>query len=207
MWEMAPTTAPKAITCVTVNLKNAPAVSTKWDCRPNRASRPLYKPLTITDMNTFRYSATSSISWRRVALEVIIFLCVLLFVYAALSKLIAVGKFEEQIEPSPLIGSLAPVIVWAVPIWELLVATCLMVPRWRTLGFYAFWTTMLLFTLYIVYIIFFSPTLPCSCGGILEKLGWADHLIFNIIILGLATLGIFLHRRRQNPQLPEDSQP
>ena len=149
-------------------------------------------------MNTFRYSPTSSssISWRKVTLEVIVFLCVLLFVYAALSKLIAVGKFEAQIEPSPLIGSLAPFVVWAVPIWELLVATCLMIPRLREAGFYAFWTTMLLFTLYILYIIFFSPTLPCSCGGILEKMGWGDHLVFNILFLGLATWGIALHRKQ-----------
>src|SRR5690606_17203533 len=144
-------------------------------------------------------------SRRRVALEVIIFFCVLLFVYAALSKLIATGKFEAQIEPSPLIGGLAPIVVWAVPIWELLVAACLMVPRWRTAGFYAFWITMLLFTLYIVYIIFFSPTIPCSCGGILEEMRWGDHLIFNILYVGLATWGIALQRRKQKETIHADS--
>lgn len=149
-------------------------------------------------MNTLQHSSNSIFSWRRMVLELIIFLCVLLFVYAALSKLIATGKFEAQIEPSPLIGSLAPIVVWAVPIWELLVAVCLMVPRWRKTGFYAFWTTMLLFTLYIVYIIFFSPTIPCSCGGILEKMRWGDHLVFNMLYLGLATWGIVLQRRQAN---------
>lgn len=138
---------------------------------------------------------------RKIALEVIIFLCVLLFVYTALSKLIAVGKFEAQIEPSPLIGGLAPIVVWAVPIWELLVAVCLMTPRLRIAGFYAFWTTMLLFTLYIVYVIFFSPTLPCSCGGVLEKMGWGDHLVFNILFLGLATWGTMLQQRKQREKI------
>src|SRR5690606_34032149 len=130
--------------------------------------------------------------WRPIVLEVIIFLCVLLLVYAALSKLIAVGKFKAQIVPSPLIGGIASFVVWAVPIGELLIAACLMLPRWRRWGLYAFWVTMLVFTLYVIYLIFFSPTLPCSCGGILEAMGWGDHLIFNILFLGLGTWGIYL---------------
>src|SRR5690606_28619553 len=97
---------------------------------PYAGSIPLTDQNT-TDMSTLQHSGNLPRSRRRVALEVIIFFCVLLFVYAALSKLIATGKFEAQIEPSPLIGGLAPIVVWAVPIWELLVAACLMVPRWR----------------------------------------------------------------------------
>lgn len=156
-------------------------------------------------MNTLSHSNNTSRSPRRVALEVIVFLCVLLFTYAALSKLIATGKFEAQIEPSPLIGGLAPIVVWAVPSWELLVAACLMVPRWRMAGLYAFWCTMLIFTLYIVYILFFSPTIPCSCGGILEKMRWGDHLVFNILYLGLATWGIALQRRQAKETTHADS--
>jgi hypothetical protein len=49
---------------------------------------------------------------------------------------------------------------------------------------------MILFTTYIVIILNFSSFVPCSCGGILEKLGWTAHLIFNVvfIVLGIAAI-------------------
>jgi hypothetical protein len=38
------------------------------------------------------------------------------------------------------------------------------------------------FTTYIILILNFSSFIPCSCGGILEKLGWTEHLIFNFFL-------------------------
>src|SRR5690606_23761035 len=51
---------------------------------------------------------------------------------------------------------------------------------------------MTAFTVYIYLILNYSPFVPCSCGGILEKMGWTEHLWFNIIITLLAIV-ITLH--------------
>ena len=36
----------------------------------------------------------------------------------------------------------------------------------------------------------FIPDIPCSCGGVLEKMSWNEHLIFNIafVVLGLVAI-------------------
>jgi hypothetical protein len=50
---------------------------------------------------------------------------------------------------------------------------------------------MTMFTAYIVAILKFSDFVPCSCGGVLEHLGWPEHLILNIAFTVLALIGIF----------------
>ena len=46
------------------------------------------------------------------------------------------------------------------------------------------------FTVYIYLILNYSDFVPCSCGGILEKLGWTEHLIFNgiCVIMGVVAI-------------------
>lgn len=51
---------------------------------------------------------------------------------------------------------------------------------------------MFLFTVYIFMILNFTSFIPCSCGGVLEKLGWTEHLIFNavFVIMGLIAISL-----------------
>ncbi|MEJ0031509.1 MAG: MauE/DoxX family redox-associated membrane protein [Bacteroidota bacterium] len=44
---------------------------------------------------------------------------------------------------------------------------------------------MVMFTAYIVVITRFSEYTPCSCGGVLEKMSWDQHLVFNIGFCGV----------------------
>ncbi len=52
---------------------------------------------------------------------------------------------------------------------------------------------MVMFTAYIVLITRFSDYVPCSCGGVLEKLSWDQHLVFNIgfVVLGFMAIVIY----------------
>src|SRR3970040_1025074 len=51
---------------------------------------------------------------------------------------------------------------------------------------------MVMFTAYIFIILNYSPFVPCSCGGILEKMGWKEHFIFNFVFIILAAAGIMI---------------
>ncbi|MCC9073533.1 hypothetical protein LNQ49_18305 [Flavobacterium sp. F-65] len=44
----------------------------------------------------------------------------------------------------------------------------------------------------------YSSYLPCSCGGILEKMSWLEHLIFNFIFVLLAGLALWLNHPHSN---------
>lgn len=129
---------------------------------------------------------------RALIVEIVCFLFILLFVYAALMKLLDVEKFTVQLGQSPLLMAFAPVVAWVVPLVELIIAIMLIFQRTRLLGLIASFTIMVMFTMYIAIILTFASHVPCSCGGILEKMGWTEHLIFNIAFVVLAIIGITL---------------
>jgi len=124
--------------------------------------------------------------------DVICYLFVFLFVYASVSKLIAVSDFRIQISQSPLLAPIGGFVAWFIPLFELAVAVLLVTQRWRFTGLLASFGLMLAFTLYIVAILQFSEHIPCSCGGVLQQLGWTEHLVFNVAFTLLGLVGILL---------------
>ncbi|HRE67739.1 MAG TPA: DoxX family membrane protein [Cyclobacteriaceae bacterium] len=128
---------------------------------------------------------------RQIIIEIISFLFILLFVYAALNKLVDYQKFKIQIGQSPLLTGFGDTIPWMVIVVELVVSIMLITPRLRLSAFFSSFCLMTMFTAYVVAILKFSPYVPCSCGGVLEKLGWTEHLIFNgafLILSGVAVV-------------------
>ena len=124
--------------------------------------------------------------------EIIRILYIILFVYASVNKLMDVEKFRVQIGQSPMLTDIAGLVAWAIPTVEIIIALCLSIPKYKLVGFYAAFGLMIAFTGYIIAITQFSQYIPCSCGGILEKLGWTEHLIFNIVFDLLAITAILL---------------
>jgi len=125
---------------------------------------------------------------RTIVVEVISALFILLFVYAALSKVQDFQKFQVELGKSPVLNAFSGCVAFLVPGIELLIAVSLIVKRYQYLAFYASFSLMVMFSTYIVVILKFSSYIPCSCGGILENMTWIQHLIFNI---GFVLLGAF----------------
>lgn len=132
---------------------------------------------------------------------VVCYLFILLFVYAAVSKLLDFNTFQNQLGQSPLLSAYAHWVVWTVPISEILIAILLCVNRCRILGLYGFYGLMVMFTTYIIIILNFTSFVPCSCGGVLEKLGWTEHLIFNIAFIVLSGIAILILSQNNNTKL------
>lgn len=124
---------------------------------------------------------------------------ILLFIYAAVSKIVDLEHFQIQISESPLIGAYPKSISITVIILELTIAGTLCYPKTRTTGSIGSFFMMLIFTGYIFLIIRTSENLPCSCGGILEKLSWDQHLIFNIVCVLLAGTSLLSNSRYSRP--------
>jgi uncharacterized membrane protein YphA (DoxX/SURF4 family) len=123
------------------------------------------------------------------------YLFIFLFLYAAVSKLLDFETFTVQLAQSPLLSAYAGIIAWLVPGIEILIACLLVIERFRTLALYSSFTLMVMFTAYIYIILNFSDFIPCSCGGVLEKLSWTQHLFFNIFFIILAGVAVFLADR------------
>lgn len=126
--------------------------------------------------------------------EIIALAVVILFLYTGASKLMGYSVFKEQLSESPVLKPIAPVIGWALPITEFIVAAMLFFPKYRKRGLYASLVLMTLFTGYVIAILSFSDKLPCSCGGIMEQLSWTGHIIFNTVTIGLLILALRFSR-------------
>jgi uncharacterized membrane protein YphA (DoxX/SURF4 family) len=125
-------------------------------------------------------------------LEIISSLLILLFVYAALSKLRDYQTFKLQLSKSAFIDQFASVTAWALPIGEIIVGLALFFKHTRLIGLYASLFLMTMFTTYIYAMLNYSYDIPCSCGGILSKMGWTEHLWFNAGFVILAIVGILI---------------
>lgn len=133
-----------------------------------------------------------NVKYRKLTINVISLLFIVLFIYAATSKLLDFETFQIQLSQSPFIGAYAGMVSVLVPSVEILLAGMLIIPRYRPFVLVGCFGLMVMFTAYIVIILNFSDFIPCSCGGVLEKLSWTQHLIFNIVFIFLAIVAIFL---------------
>jgi len=129
-------------------------------------------------------------------IEIISLLFILLFVYASISKLLEFNDFQTQLGQSPLLAAFAVPVSYGVIGIELATAGLLAWEKTRKLGLYTAYLLMVLFTTYIVIILNFTPFTPCSCGGVLESLGWTEHLVFNVGFILLAILGVITYKHR-----------
>lgn len=121
---------------------------------------------------------------------IICYFFVLLFIYASISKVLDFENFQIQIAQSPLLSAYAGYVSYITIAIELLVSAALLNKTSRLLGLYFSLFLMTAFTIYIYLILNYSDFVPCSCGGILEKMDWRTHLYFNIICVALSIIAI-----------------
>lgn len=141
-----------------------------------------------------------SFSWirKKVLVEIIALWFVILFLYTGIAKLVEFAVFKAQLEESPVLEPVAPVIAWALPTVEFIICILLFFPSFRLKGLWATLVIMATFTIYVLIMLLTSPELPCSCGGIIEELSWPGHLVFNgaCVLLSLIALKMEKQQRR-----------
>lgn len=134
---------------------------------------------------------------RQVVLECISALLILLFLYASVSKFLDFKRFIDEMNNQPLPNSWTPFLVWGIPFLEIAISAALIFEYTRLLALYASLVLMTLFTIYATLIlVHFFPYVPCSCGGVIRKLTWPQHLALNLIYAALSVLGLILQRRK-----------
>jgi len=131
---------------------------------------------------------------KNVIIEIISGLLAILFMYASLSKLLNYTTFRLQVSASPVINQFAA-IVWILPVVEIMITAMLAVNYTRKYGLYASAFLLVLFTGYICCMLVFVEHLPCSCGGVLTKLTWKQHILFNMFFLSICLVGIVLEKK------------
>jgi hypothetical protein len=124
-------------------------------------------------------------------------LFIIIFLYTAINKLLYYEQFKIEMKQSPILKRWAGWVSWVLPIVELLTAIMLLVANKRVVGFYLSFALMIIFTIYLIKLTYFSYYIPCSCGGILSRIPADIHIVFNTILSMLALLGIFLEKMQK----------
>lgn len=136
---------------------------------------------------------------RRLTIEIIVALYVLLFFYTAIHKIVDINSYNLILRSYPIVGQVSYMTAWILPIIEFSVVLLLFIPKTRFLGLYASLTLMSVFTIYLLYMLVFATKLPCTCGGILQKLSWPQHLALNIFFILMAVVAIYFQRKERKP--------
>lgn len=136
-----------------------------------------------------------STKMRKIIIEIICYFFAALFVYAGVSKILEFDNFQAQLGQSSILGAFTWIISYGIITTEIGVAILLVIPKIRFWALISAFFLMASFTVYIFIILNFTSSIPCSCGGILEKLGWKEHLVFNVFCTLLAAVALLLQQR------------
>jgi putative oxidoreductase len=134
---------------------------------------------------------------KKVIIEIISSLLVLLFLYASLSKFFDFKHFIGEMNNQPFPNWMTPYFVWSIPLLEIVITLALVFERTRMKGLYASLILMTAFTIYTIAILMrLFGRIPCSCGGVIEKLTWQQHLLFNLFFVAISFVAIHLRKPR-----------
>ena len=128
----------------------------------------------------------------------------LLWFYAALSKLGDFGHYQAAMQKQPFPPPIQQLLIWTLPSFELLTGAALLTGKYLKPGLYASAVLFGSFAAYIALIL--SRTfghIPCSCGGLIEHMGWSFHLWFNLAFLALTLYIIWINQRKESGDTEE----
>lgn len=130
---------------------------------------------------------------KEITLTSINILLIFLWMYAATSKLLNYEQSRIQMMNQVFPVFISKLLLWTVPVSELLIAGLLLSKKWRIPGLLFSCLLLFLFTVYILLVMSnVFGRIPCSCGGIISRLSWGQHLAFNIFFLTLALVGFMV---------------
>lgn len=104
-----------------------------------------------------------------------------LFCYSTITKIGTFELFTNNLEKSLFFENYNVVFLGVLIIAiEAIIPLLIFFQTTEKLGYVVSFILFFLFTGYIILMKVYSPFMPCSCGGLIEKLSWNGHIVFNI---------------------------
>jgi hypothetical protein len=123
---------------------------------------------------------------------------ILLFVYTGMTKLFEHPYFRTTFLALHFSTAWSGFLSYFFPTLELFIAACLIVglgvsnQRITRVGLLGSAALMAVFTFYLIYMVVFIAHLPCSCGGVIQRMSWKQHIVFNLLLLFFSISGLRL---------------
>lgn len=116
----------------------------------------------------------------------------LFWLYVGLDKIWQLAAFRIALQQQPVIGFLAPILFWLLPLIEVGTGVLLALPagRLQRWGWRASTLLILVFTIYIgLGVLDVYAQKPCMCTSFLSQISWSTHLLINVGLLVLSFVG------------------
>lgn len=132
---------------------------------------------------------------RQTVFHIIIISLLILWIPVSIDKIMGFSAFKQGILRQPFSDNLGYLLVYILPILEVLTVLALVIDRYRKIGLILSTVLMLAFTGYIgVALLGAWEKLPCGCGSVISGMSWKQHFFFNLFFLMTSIVGYFLHR-------------
>lgn len=132
---------------------------------------------------------------KKLTVEIIAALLVLMFLYASSVKLLNLKVFILDMRNQPFPDWTTSYLVTIVLSVEILIVILLLFEKTRLMALKISAIVLAVFTGYIILIQYnFFGRIPCSCGGIIKGFTWWQHFFFNLFFLAISIAGILLKR-------------
>lgn len=128
--------------------------------------------------------------------EVPSYFLILIWAYSGLEKFIGFESSRRAFHNQTFPPELADLLSYSIPLVELILAVLLLFQSTRWWGYLG---SCLLFVVFVTYVgliwVGAFPRVPCNCAGIIESLGWTEHLILNLILIGFSIIGLWFEKK------------
>ncbi|MGE6397366.1 MauE/DoxX family redox-associated membrane protein [Chryseobacterium scophthalmum] len=127
---------------------------------------------------------------KNLIVETIMFILIILWAYTFASKIFDFDNFNRQIKGAYLLSAGGSVLPYILQALHLGIVIMLLNKNWRRLGLLTSLSVLTIYTAYLVYILKFAPSIPCSCIAVMRGMNWNDQLYFNFIALAINIIGM-----------------
>ena len=136
---------------------------------------------------------------RRNIITLLTILLLLLWIPVSLDKIVKFDAFRLGILMQPLSHPVAYLVIYSLPVLEILTVFLLVVNRYRRWGFRLSSLLMAAFTAYIGLALLGAwEKLPCGCGSVISGMSWQQHFWFNLFFLIISLYGWYISTHSTN---------
>ena len=125
-------------------------------------------------------------------------LLILLLVYAAAAKLENFAAFRVELNRQTVPHEVATLLAYLIPAAELAAVILLLFDKTSRAGLFLSLSLLCIFSFYIALVLLhFWSRVPCPCGGILSRMPWSAHLLFNLFFIAINLVAIHIHTKER----------
>jgi len=131
--------------------------------------------------------------------EIIVFILILIWAYTFVAKVFDFETFQRQIKGAYMLSAGGNLLPYLLQIVHFGIILLLINKSWRRMGLITSILVLILYTGYLVYVLKFAPSIPCSCIAMFNWMNWNDQLYFNFSMLAINIIGLIIFSLNRPP--------